>query len=521
MADTRIQGFDPLMQMQQMMNPQGIPQKGSGEFEDLMQQAAGVLEAAKLSQGGAQARATATEKDAAADITRIGSTQKQSPVRDAATKPKPQEEKKQNIGQDDKQNARVTEDNAKQGKDLQKAADDAGRKLISEVSEKLDVAEEDVELAMETLGLTAISLLDPANLTALLTELSGESDPMVLVTDADLYQTLQELVTSAQEFSDEIGITPEQINELAVIPSPEAAAPGEDAPEVLPEEPADAPESFAKTLTETIGATNEAPAQAAAGEDEEPVRVELSRTDADGNVVSVEVTMDKGSVVAEQVNSGAQNEQGESHQRRDRESGHTQAPENLADHVVGELAGRMAEQQVDFSEIAAPEQTPGTQTQEMVEIVRQITEQIRVNIGADVTSMELTLHPASLGNVQLTVTQDAQGKMVAQFVVENETVRQAIESQVQTLQQRLDEQGTKIEAVEISLASHGFESNLNGNQTGQQADQQREEQFRAAGPRGTRRINLAELTEEEEQTEEERIAAEMMAANGNTVDYTA
>ena len=89
------------------------------------------------------------------------------------------------------------------------------------------------------------------------------------------------------------------------------------------------------------------------------------------------------------------------------------------------------------------------------------------------------------------------------------------------LQQRLDEQGVKIEAVEVTLASHGFESSMNGQNTGQQADEQRDEQVRAAGPRGRRSINLDDLDPAEELEEEARIAAEMMAANGNTVDYTA
>ena len=39
--------------------------------------------------------------------------------------------------------------------------------------------------------------------------------------------------------------------------------------------------------------------------------------------------------------------------------------------------------------------------------------------------------------------------------------------------------------------------------------------------RGRRSINLDDLDAEEELEEEARIAEEMMAANGNTVDYTA
>jgi 2',3'-cyclic-nucleotide 2'-phosphodiesterase (5'-nucleotidase family) len=236
---------------------------------------------------------------------------------------------------------------------------------------------------------------------------------------------------------------------------------------------------------------------------------------------TITLTMEGGKVVRTQASESDQPEENkEQGGRGNRNRGEAAQPVKTED-IVGQIANHMVENTVDFNEAVPVEQVARARQQEMVEIVRQITEQIRVNISSDVTSMELTLHPASLGNVQLTVLQDATGKLVAQFAVENETVRQAIEGQMSQLQQRLDEQGVKIEAVEVTLASHGFESSMNGQNTGQQADEQRDEQVRAAGPRGRRSINLDDLDPAEELEEEARIAAEMMAANGNTVDYTA
>lgn len=506
MAETKIQGVDAFAALQQV---RGVQQNGRndgdlGAFGDLMERAAGILETARMSRGDLQMpqNIKAASSNVADDISqlRIGSTQKQDPAKSAADNHRT--DRQNNIGQEDKTNARVTDDNAKTGKDPLEAADDAGRKLMSEVAEKLDIDEEDVAAAMEVLGITAIELLDPANLTALLTELSGENDPMALVTDADLYQVLKDLTQMAEELSEEIGITPEDV--------PEFARQFEIAVQNGGAESAEAALAEAD-MAEAESAKNT------------PVRVQMSDTDADGNVVSVQVTVEDGALTRTQVTGEAENN-GQEHEESGRHSRGQKAQlsdteDTMADDVIGQIASRMTDEQVSFADTSV-QQTTATNTQQMVEIVRQITEQIRVNFGADVTSMELTLHPASLGNVQLTVTQDATGRMVAQFTVENETVRQAIESQVSQLQQRLDAQGVRIEAVEITIASHGFESNLQ-QQTGQQADQQRDEQIRAAGPRGTRRINLDELDPEEELAEEERIAAEMMAANGNTVDYTA
>ena len=503
MSNAPVRGIDAIslqilgnaqMQGSRSQSKDGNGADALGEFGKLIEKATDVLEAARTA-NNAGIGMTAPKADAGMDFTPAAqSTDRQVKPADQKDGAKPETNtgnRAQEAQNQDQDNARVTDDKAE--KDLRGAADDAGRKIVSEVAEKLDVDEADVEAAMETLGLSAMQLLDPANLTALLTELTGESDPMAIVTDADLYQNLQDLIQMARELSEEIGVTPEDVNRMATAPEDVDFAP----------------------LMENA---EEASLNGSVNEEEEPVRVHMTETNAEGEAVDVQVTMEGGNVVRTQASESDQPE--ENKERGNRNRGEAAQPVKTED-IVGQIANHMVENAADFNDTIPVEQVAGARQQEMVEIVRQITEQIRVNISSDVTSMELTLHPASLGNVQLTVLQDATGKLVAQFAVENETVRQAIEGQMSQLQQRLDEQGVKIEAVEVTLASHGFESSMNGQNTGQQADEQRDEQVRAAGPRGRRSINLDDLDPAEELEEEARIAAEMMAANGNTVDYTA
>jgi len=130
--------------------------------------------------------------------------------------------------------------------------------------------------------------------------------------------------------------------------------------------------------------------------------------------------------------------------------------------------------------------------------------------------MELQLHPASLGNLRIQIAAK-EGVITATFTTENETVRAALESQLITLKENFEQQGVKVEAVEVTVASHAFEQNLNGDEShaGEQAEPEKK--------RGARRISLSELTAdglEEELSDEDRIVAEMMKENGNTVDYT-
>ena len=149
-------------------------------------------------------------------------------------------------------------------------------------------------------------------------------------------------------------------------------------------------------------------------------------------------------------------------------------------------------------------------------IMNQIQDVIKVIQTQDLTEMELQLHPASLGHVKVQVTVN-EGILTATFTTENETVKAALESQMLVLKQNFEQQGIKVEAVEVTVASHAFERNLDSNQNGAGEEQTPEKK------KSGRRITLTELmsdVEEENLSDEDRIVAEMMKQNGNTVDYT-
>ena len=88
------------------------------------------------------------------------------------------------------------------------------------------------------------------------------------------------------------------------------------------------------------------------------------------------------------------------------------------------------------------------------------------------------------------------------------------------LQQTFDEQGTKVEAVEVAVANYDLNRGT-GSETGSNSEEQ---SHGRAGRIGTRRrINLNDLAEEdlEELTEDEKLSADMMARSGNSLDYKA
>ena len=150
------------------------------------------------------------------------------------------------------------------------------------------------------------------------------------------------------------------------------------------------------------------------------------------------------------------------------------------------------------------------------EIMDQILDYMKIQLKPGMEQLEMQLHPESLGTVHIQITSKA-GEITAQFHVQNESVKAALESQISELKENLRDQGVKVEAVEVTVESHGFESNL---WQGQDRDERASYQNSRKGPR---RINLNALDEEFEEAadEEERLTAEMMRVNGGTVDYTA
>lgn len=154
------------------------------------------------------------------------------------------------------------------------------------------------------------------------------------------------------------------------------------------------------------------------------------------------------------------------------------------------------------------------QLQQMREIITQVVEQIKITIKPDVSAMEIQLNPEKLGKVNLSVV-SKNGQLTANFVTENEMAKTALESQIQQLKDAFQNQGLKVDAIEVSVSDFRFEqsSNMNEEQQRQQSDSKKKTQ---------RKIDISMLDDGfDDLSEADTLAAQVMLDNGNTVDYTA
>lgn len=149
-----------------------------------------------------------------------------------------------------------------------------------------------------------------------------------------------------------------------------------------------------------------------------------------------------------------------------------------------------------------------TESVSEADIVRQIIDEIKVNMSKETTSLELQLNPEHLGKVQISVS-TRNGIMQAQIVTENEAARHAVEASMASLRETLDNQGLKVEAVEVMVATYEFFGNG------------KEQQESPKGRNADRAGRTSGSFSDEDIEDTEQLEQEMMQAQGNTVSYMA
>ena len=377
----------------------------------------------------------------------------------------------------------TTEENAAVEEELNEKAEE----LVEEIAKELGVSVEDVEKVLEELGISMTELFNRENLTQVVVVLSGAEDVAQIVMDEELFGQVNQLLGKMEEMltevSNETNVTVEELMEyvkseefkgqLSIADSDVKVVEAEVVTEV---EEADVAQNTEVT-TDTTKANNET-------ETENNVKVNVSET-----------------------SEGTKRETNSDLARGDAETNH-QFLTNVSNNNV------LQNQALNLENGMSP-----YLTFEAREIMQQILDYIKVSVKPDMTSLQMQLNPEELGTIQIEVS-NKNGMLTAQFTTQDESVKAIIESQLIQLKENLNEQGLKVQAVEVTVASQQFDRNLdkNGNQGNAQ------EENPNAPKKQIRRINLNEFDMEEDLENADdaiRIAAEMMARNGNTIDFMA
>lgn len=372
--------------------------------------------------------------------------------------------------------------------DAVKEAIDEIRKAIEDMFE---VTDEQLNEALENLGLNLMALLNPENAVEIAVEITGQDDVMSLVTDGELYQKVTDLTekieTVTQTVTEGLNIDSEEfkkaVAELQTQQNEESAVSDEPKAETFA--------SDNKTLIQpemkNVEKKDEKFSDKISFENERPETAELKN-------FSVQ-TKDSG-------NNEAELDKKEDFSRDEKTPEIKETPVSFSQNLLTQTQNALN----------ASKEIETFSTKDAEQIMDQITESIKVSINTENTEINMKLHPESLGNVNIKVTANGEGTLTAQITAQNESVKAVIESQAMVLKENLEAKGITVEAIEVMVGTHEFEENF--------SDSQRREEEQSARKSSVRRINLGD-GEEEELSEEDTLQKEIMEQNGNTIDYTA
>jgi len=372
--------------------------------------------------------------------------------------------------------------------DAVKEAIDEIRKAIEDMFE---VTDEQLNEALENLGLNLMALLNPENAVEIAVEITGQDDVMSLVTDGELYQKVTDLTEKIEmvtrTVTEELNIDSEEfkkaVAELQTQQNEESAVSDEPKAETFA--------SDNKTLIQpemkNVEKKDEKFSDKISFENERPETAELKN-------FSVQ-TKDSG-------NNEAELDKKEDFSREEKTPEIKETPVSFSQNLLTQTQNALN----------ASKEIETFSTKDAEQIMDQITESIKVSINTENTEINMKLHPESLGNVNIKVTANGEGTLTAQITAQNESVKAVIESQAMVLKENLEAKGITVEAIEVMVGTHEFEENF--------SDSQKREEEQSARKSSVRRINLGD-GEEEELSEEDTLQKEIMEQNGNTIDYTA
>ena len=407
--------------------------------------------------------------------------------------------------------------------DMQKvdqAVEEFAKEVQKEVKELLGVDDAQLEAAMKELGLTYQDLMDPVNLANLVMNLTGEEDQLGLLMNADFQELMQNVEVLSKNLLQELGMTPQEVAEVFAQLEQNAAQITEEVPQQMQEVTDTQADVLKVQQTDDVQIT-EQKSQVTGLTETNAAATES--VESDGNVqnveepVSQEVRVENDQTASQQ--EGQQEEAPENSMTTEDDASLLQQNDTTEKSIFTEHTFQQTVQTIRTDNITAAPTTavPQNVVFNTLDVIRQVSEFTRVMYQGDTTSMEMQLNPENLGKIYVQVTAK-EGVFTAHLAVQNEIVKEALENQTIQLRENMNQQGIKVEAVEVTIASHEFERNLEQNQQGSAQDEQREQASKS--PR--RNISMNQLDELSGlMSEEEMLVAKIMRDNGNSVDFTA
>lgn len=395
--------------------------------------------------------------------------------------------------------------------EVKKITDDISSQIVEKVTDDLDISEDELNNAMQLLGLTAMDLLNPANLSALYCEVTGNaSDPQALVLNADFTAL----------FNDVSQVASENDAQLDLLSQLTASDDGEilDADIVSS---ADTNESTGSVNTpeKTVDSSNDD--TAASGQNindtaDEAVKVYDSSTQDSSYQNSDEGTSsgETGNGITSDENTEKTLSKSQADSSFD-DSGERVLHHDDGAHSDNSVLHASVSEQLNTDTSFEMSQSQSRLRVDTTDIIRQIVDSMSISNTTEESAINLQLTPESLGRMYINVSQK-NSEISARIAVSNEAVKEALQTQMVNLKEALNNSGIRVNEVEITFASHEFERNL---EQGAANDSRQQESTNSYN--GSNSSDSGIDSDMMQDRAEERLVTQIMRDNGNSVDFTA
>ena len=395
--------------------------------------------------------------------------------------------------------------------EVKKITDDISSQIVEKVTDDLDISEDELNNAMQLLGLTAMDLLNPANLSALYCEVTGNaSDPQALVLNADFTALFNDVSQVASENDAQLDLlsqlTASDDGEILDADIVSSADTNESTGSVnTPEKTVDSSYDDTAASVKNINDTADEAVKVYDGSTQDSSYQnpdEGTSPGETGNGITsdenTEKTQSKSQVDSSFDDSGERVLHHDDDAHSDNSVLHASVSEQLNTDISFEMSQSQSRLRVDTTDI-----------------IRQIVDSMSISNTTEESAINLQLTPESLGRMYINVSQK-NSEISARIAVSNEAVKEALQTQMVNLKEALNNSGIRVNEVEITVASHEFERNL---EQGAANDSRQQESTNSYN--GSNSSDSGIDSDMMQDRAEERLVTQIMRDNGNSVDFTA
>ncbi len=338
---------------------------------------------------------------------------------------------------------------------------DSVKNVKDAIKDEFDVTDEDIAKAMEVLGMTVNDLLSVVKVTELVGELTG-TDAISLITDDNMLNKLTSILDIVNSSLDDIA-------------------------DMLNIEPGDVDDVISAIKTDSFS-------------DKETDTSDKGQTDLTSMEHSGTAQETLSESLAKKITADGSEKQ---HAQTGEQNNNSATYGNVADNMLQSISDSFADAITeDISYVNE------------ADIVNQVIDQIKLTAGKELTSIEVMLNPERLGSVHITVSAK-NGILSAQIAAQNEQVKTALENQMTVLKENFQNQGIKVDAVEITVMTHQFEA---GQNFGQNESERKQSERKL-----NKKLDLSDyMDDSDEDIDSEDLRKKASMQNGNSsVEYTA